>query len=302
MGYFLYAHTVFVFPFAGFGVARQRDRSRAVVRAAGYAGSRGSSPGAVSRPFRRRVHGTAHLPRLPARIAACVCLQQPTGRSSSFADAVILHFSCMLLRLQCVRFTHLGEQLRRAGRHQQALAIEVYVLPGCPLHRALWLDLDSGATAATAADATSSSSRLPENALLLERWQLDTLTVLQSTSSSSCLRPGSLTALLNSLRSYLHFSQLSAWLVRSGGRSPAALHYRVMPLQEAMRPWQGPCERHDFPFMALTDVGGSYGTAELGTPNPCSAQRLLRLSVTAAPRNSASAPKVSSKLSKLVSY
>jgi len=74
----------------------------------------------------------------------------------------------------------------------------------------------------------------PENtlqhALLLERWKLEickkSTTVTSSVPSSSSFV--SINLLLQAMRSFLHFSQLSAWLMRTGGRVPKQIMYRIV--------------------------------------------------------------------------
>jgi len=94
---------------------------------------------------------------------------------------------------------------------------------------------------------------MPEpGSLLLEQW---TVAILPSNISSGPLM--SSLALLQAVRSYLHFSQLSAWYSRSDGRSPWNILIRItIPGQEFASKFVKPAETHYFPV-----AGAGAGSA-----------------------------------------
>ena len=79
--------------------------------------------------------------------------------------------------------------------------------------------------------------------VLLEQW---TVAVLPASASSGPLM--SSLALLQAVRSYLHFSQLSAWYSRSNGNSPWNVLIRItIPGEEFSTKFAKPPESHYFP-------------------------------------------------------
>lgn len=101
---------------------------------------------------------------------------------------------------------------------------------------------------------------LPEpGSILLEQW---TISILSGRAACGSSPHGSMDALslLQAVRSYLHFSQLSAWYNRTGGANPRNILIRVtIPGEEFATKFSRAPEQHYFPV--ATGLGGATGSS-----------------------------------------
>ncbi|XP_043198980.1 protein FAM214A-like isoform X2 [Amphibalanus amphitrite] len=133
----------------------------------------------------------------------------------------------------CQRESELRRYMYLLWRNNIPMSVEVLLCPPC-CH---------GRSRAAAVDAT------PEPGyLLLEQWTVHMETATRCHRSSVGAR-----ALLQAVYSYLHFSQLSAWLSRSGGAVPSNVMYRITVPGDAFgtRFAGGTPQLHTFPTAYL---------------------------------------------------
>ncbi|XP_062613403.1 atos homolog protein A-like isoform X2 [Saccostrea cucullata] len=158
---------------------------------------------------------------------------------------------CDLHREQCRRAEQMKSQILGLSRNHIPLNIDVMLLPDC----------DHGRLEACSVDGSWVGSN--DDLILLERWE-----ILLQQKRSDRVDAGSVTGrfLLQALRSYLHFSQLSSWLISHRGHLPLQIIYRLYsPGDTGIHGFTSASETHSFPV------------ADLGT-------EILKVSVTSLPR------------------
>ncbi|XP_048756858.2 atos homolog protein A-like [Ostrea edulis] len=158
---------------------------------------------------------------------------------------------CDLHREQCRRADQIKTQILKLSRNHIPLIIEVLLLPDC----------DHGRLEACSVDGSGVGCN--DDSVLLERWE-----ILLQQKRSDRVDSSSVTGrfLLQALRSYLHFSQLSSWLISKKGCLPLQIVYRLYSPGETVVP-------------GFTDTGEmhSFPVADLGTER-------LKVSVVSMPR------------------
>eukprot|EP00112_Aurelia_sp_Birch-Aquarium-sp1_P026479 Seg940.10 transcript_id=Seg940.10/GoldUCD/mRNA.D3Y31 product="Protein FAM214A" protein_id=Seg940.10/GoldUCD/D3Y31 len=101
-----------------------------------------------------------------------------------------------------------------------------------------------------------------QRTLLLERWKLE----VHQKNSSTSISLVNINMLLQAVRSFLHFSQLSAWFIRTGGRIPSRLFYRIVQGEpDNQLDFTSLPEIHEFP-QALTSRIQSISTTVFSLP------------------------------------
>lgn len=102
-------------------------------------------------------------------------------------------------------------QMQILWKNRIPMCIEVLLLPSC----------EHGRQAANQSQSGAGPPPLPGNSLLLEQWiiQAQGRRAFETTSQSP-------NVLFQAVRSYLHFSQLSAWLNLTHGAEPANIGFR----------------------------------------------------------------------------
>uniref|UniRef100_A0A1E1XB44 Atos-like conserved domain-containing protein n=1 Tax=Amblyomma aureolatum TaxID=187763 RepID=A0A1E1XB44_9ACAR len=118
--------------------------------------------------------------------------------------------------LECQRFEVALKHMGLLWRNNIPMSVEVLLSPDC--------------THCSTADQTSGidiSSAPDTSHLLLEQWFIHMLPrrVPEATAAPR--------SLIQAMRSYLHFSQISAWYSLSGGKSPRSIYYRISVPGEA---------------------------------------------------------------------
>uniref|UniRef100_A0A2P2I1K0 Histone-lysine N-methyltransferase 2E-like n=1 Tax=Hirondellea gigas TaxID=1518452 RepID=A0A2P2I1K0_9CRUS len=133
----------------------------------------------------------------------------------------------------CARACSLLRQLRVMWGAGVGVSIEVLIAPEC----------EHGAQLAATLDTTTA----PRPQLkLVEHWSFN---INHNRSSSSGMGGWSLVA---AVRSFLHFSQLSAWLSRSEGRRPGNVLYRLTVTSPVFcSKHDGQLEEHVFPLASV---------------------------------------------------
>ncbi|XP_061170440.1 atos homolog protein A-like [Saccostrea echinata] len=175
------------------------------------------------------------------------CPPAQTGRGVKVKPSHL----CDLHREQCRRADQMKSQILGLSRNHIPLNIDVMLLPDC----------DHGRLEACSVDGSGVGSN--DDLILLERWE-----ILLQQKRSERVDPGSVTGrfLLQALRSYLHFSQLSSWLISHRGHLPLQIIYRLYsPGETGIHVFTSDSETHSFPI------------ADLGT-------EILKVSVISLPR------------------
>lgn len=118
--------------------------------------------------------------------------------------------------LECQRFEVALKHMGLLWRNNIPMSVEVLLSPDC-VHCST-ADQTSGIDISSAPDTSH---------LLLEQWFIHMLPrrVPEATAAPR--------SLIQAMRSYLHFSQISAWYSLSGGRSPRSIYYRISVPGEA---------------------------------------------------------------------
>ncbi|KAK0055789.1 protein FAM214A [Biomphalaria pfeifferi] len=137
---------------------------------------------------------------------------------------------CTVDKVECTRASEFCCQTHQLYHNNIPICLDILFFPEC--YHGLQ---ESLATEGNGAVATE------ENSLLIERWTIKSLRRRQDEGMSSNL-------LLQAVRSYLHFSQISSWLYSTGGKLPGYLVYRVYaPGEEANLQFSEPPDKHTFP-------------------------------------------------------
>lgn len=138
----------------------------------------------------------------------------------------------------CQKNEHFRKHMLLLWQNNVPMCVEVLMSPECRTE-----PVRSSLAVTTTAEPGS---------LLLEQW---TVAVLPASTSSGSLMTS--LALLQAVRSYLHFSQLSAWYSQSNGRSPWNIFVRItIPGEEFASKFAKPPESHYFPV-----AGAGAGSA-----------------------------------------
>lgn len=184
---------------------------------------------------------------LKGRIEGPHCPHPHGGQGVKVKD---LH-RCDLHREQCRRADQIQTLITGLSRNHIPLNLDVLLLPGC----------DHGQREACTVEGSSVGSN--DDLILLERWEVS-LQQKRSDRQDPLRVTGRF--LLQALRSYLHFSQLSSWLISLQGCLPLQVVYRLYsPGESEVNGFTSPAERHSFP---VADLGAE----------------LLRVSVASLPR------------------
>ncbi|XP_015908348.1 atos homolog protein A isoform X2 [Parasteatoda tepidariorum] len=136
---------------------------------------------------------------------------------------------CDLMNPECQKHQTMIHHLLGAVRHN-VFEIEVLMLPDC-----------------------CSESKLSERIqhkeyVLLERWSM---TFFESDKAQLSIE---IPELLRAVRSFLHFSQISAWLSSTKGKSPANIYYWVKPTSDpSATKFENNPEVHAFPPFKVND-------------------------------------------------
>ncbi|XP_057365921.1 atos homolog protein A-like [Daphnia carinata] len=137
---------------------------------------------------------------------------------------------CSPDKLHCQRFQHLRKHASLLGKNGVPLCVEVLVGPEC-CH---------GSQRAKQVEVTCTPD---PDFLLLERWTVTCSPKKDGEASIAGI------CLVQAVRSFLHFSQLSAWLNKSSGSRPQQLLYRVtMPGQAFASKFASKPVEHHFPL------------------------------------------------------
>jgi len=154
--------------------------------------------------------------------------------SSSSSSSSPAHHVCVPEKLHCQRFLSLRKHAFLLWQNGVPLCVEVLVGPECShgLHRVKQAEI---------------TCTPDPDFLLLERWTVThrpVKNVVSPNIASVCL--------VQAVRSFLHFSQLSAWLNKSSGSRPQQLLYRVtMPGQAFTSKFIATPVEHHFPVACV---------------------------------------------------
>ncbi|KAK3592363.1 hypothetical protein CHS0354_000982 [Potamilus streckersoni] len=127
-------------------------------------------------------------------------------------NMAIMHY-CDSQKEECHRVQEFREQLELLWRNQIPMRMDVLLFPDC-YH---------GKAEARTLEGTTFS--YDENFLLLERWDLQLLPKRAQAEKMEGMVSGQF--LFQAVRSYLHFSQLSSWLISTEGALSLHIVYRV---------------------------------------------------------------------------
>ncbi|XP_014673218.1 PREDICTED: protein FAM214A-like [Priapulus caudatus] len=145
-----------------------------------------------------------------------------------------VHDNCSTHDKLCKRAAQWKQQMMQMFHNDLPMMLEVLVYPNC-----------------THGDdqvfATSATSGPPgAKGFLLEQW---TIQILPKRDFGN---PISTYMLMQAVRSYLHFSQLSAWWNLTHGTSPCKVGYRLcVPGEAVCSVFDGPADQHVFPSPSI---------------------------------------------------
>ncbi|CAN7983752.1 unnamed protein product [Ixodes hexagonus] len=122
---------------------------------------------------------------------------------------------CNVSTLECQKFEVVLKHMALLWKNNIPMCVEVLLSPECRHCRAA----DMASVDISSAPDTSH--------LLLEQWFIH---MVPRRVPDPTIAPRSL---IQAMRSYLHFSQISAWYSLSGGRSPRSIYYRISVPGEA---------------------------------------------------------------------
>ncbi|KAK7469658.1 hypothetical protein BaRGS_00036328, partial [Batillaria attramentaria] len=147
---------------------------------------------------------------------------------------------CSKETLECLRALEFRERINMMWKNGIPSCIDILLFPVCS-H-----GLDE------ARSLEGAASNMHENSILLERWTIQCIQKWHGEWSSGV--SGSM--LLQAVRSYLYFSQLSSWLTSMHGCLPITIAYRLYaPGEEAGVNFVEPADSHAFP----TGIYGPHG-------------------------------------------
>ncbi|KAL3885027.1 hypothetical protein ACJMK2_025126 [Sinanodonta woodiana] len=147
--------------------------------------------------------------------------------------------SCDSQKEECHRVQEFRQQLELLWRNRIPMRLDVLLFPDC----------NHGKAEAMTLEGTTFSC--DENFLLLERWDLQLLPKRAQAEKMEGMVSGQF--LFQAIRSYLHFSQLSSWLISTEGSLSLHIVYRVYaPGESVSYSFSVEPEIHKFP---LSDLG-----------------------------------------------
>ncbi|CAH1789359.1 unnamed protein product [Owenia fusiformis] len=116
--------------------------------------------------------------------------------------------ACDNKKNECVEAVKVADQMEQLWQNNVPMCIEVLLHPDCKHGREM-------------ARSALSSPLEKENVIVLEQWTIQVL-------PKRCIgNPVSASMVMGAVRSYLYFSQISAWLNMSKGAAPRNLAYRI---------------------------------------------------------------------------
>ncbi|XP_059177985.1 uncharacterized protein LOC131957268 [Physella acuta] len=138
---------------------------------------------------------------------------------------------CNAEKFECLRASEFCYLATRLWQNNIPICLDILLFPDCPHGRQEALVIDGAVTRSST-----------ESSLLVEKWIIDGSKRRQDEGLSSNM-------LLQAVRSYLHFSQISSWLYSIGGKLPGTLAYRVYaPGEDASLEFPQPPDLHKFPI------------------------------------------------------
>ncbi|XP_019644866.1 PREDICTED: protein FAM214A-like [Branchiostoma belcheri] len=165
---------------------------------------------------------------------------------------------------KCVKAMQLKSQMFLLWRNDIPMSVEVLLCPQCCYEE-------------MAADVETLASSYPQSAILLEQW------TIHMVAKRPCGGRDTPRTLLQAVRSYIHFSQLSAWLSQTHGQAPKNVLYRVCAPGEGYNAqFLEQPEIHHFPVPSLPPSRGlkvtvAYLPRKERIPNPrCSLEHHLK--------------------------
>ncbi|XP_078579644.1 atos homolog protein A-like isoform X1 [Branchiostoma floridae x Branchiostoma japonicum] len=169
---------------------------------------------------------------------------------------------------KCVKAMQLKSQMFLLWRNDIPMSVEVLLCPQCCYEQ-------------MAADVETLASTYPQSAILLEQW------TIQMVAKRPSGRRETPRTLLQAVRSYIHFSQLSAWLSQTHGQAPQNVLYRVCAPGEGYNAqFLEQPEIHQFPVPSVPPSRGlkvtvAYLPRKQCIPTPtCSLEHHLKQSAS----------------------
>lgn len=120
--------------------------------------------------------------------------------------------TCDRHREQCRKADHFRRQMLMMCKNKIPMRVDVLLMPKC----------DHGQLEASSIDRATVSFH--DNVMLLERWDVQIIVKRLEKAETGCVTGR---FLLQAIRSYLHFSQLSSWMISSMGSLPFEVIYRL---------------------------------------------------------------------------
>ncbi|XP_076082159.1 atos homolog protein A-like isoform X2 [Mytilus galloprovincialis] len=160
--------------------------------------------------------------------------------------------SCDRHREQCRKADQLRKQMLMMCRNKIPMRVDVLLLPKCN-HGQLEASTVEGATVSC-----------QDTALLLERWDVQIISKRMEKTESGCVTGR---FLLQAIRSYLHFSQLSSWMISSKDCLPFEVIYRLYAPGETVNySFKVIPNVHHFPQSDMTHATMKVSVASLPRP------------------------------------
>ncbi|XP_050396282.1 atos homolog protein A [Patella vulgata] len=147
---------------------------------------------------------------------------------------------CLQEKEECSRAAEVKRRMHCAWRNSVPTYIDVFLLPGCK----------HGQKEASTVEGLAGSMK--EKSILLERWYIEIMKKRHEKIEGSV----SSSFLVQAVRSYLHFSQLSSWLLSTGGTLSLNIVYRLsVPGEGVTEQFHENPDFHTFPKAEFTKVG-----------------------------------------------
>ncbi|XP_041356540.1 protein FAM214A-like [Gigantopelta aegis] len=148
---------------------------------------------------------------------------------------------CYRDRFECQRAEHFVHQMELLWRNAIPSCIDVLLYPKCQHGQEQALAFDGSGVTAT------------KECLLLERW---TIQIFQKRHTNKLDGSVGASFLQQAVRSYLHFSQMSSWLLSTGGALPVLVIYRLYAPGECIGvKFNQTPDQHKFPIANLKNFG-----------------------------------------------
>lgn len=159
---------------------------------------------------------------------------------------------CDRHREQCRKADQLRKQMLMMCRNKIPMRVDVLLLPKC----------DHGQLEASTVEGATVSCQ--DTAMLLERWDVQIISKRMEKTESGCVTGR---FLLQAIRSYLHFSQLSSWMITSIGCLPFEVIYRLYAPGETVNySFKVIPVVHHFPQSDMTHATMKVSVASLPRP------------------------------------